>query len=133
MACNDLVDDAPTVVAMTVAETAPSPAGGTIADGTYALTAMNAYSGAGGATGDLGIMASAVMTISGMTMQQAGQINGQEKRYTSTFTTSGTTIMTMDTCPAPNTDMHSYTATPNALIVIDSESGYTLAQTYSLR
>jgi hypothetical protein len=133
MTCNDLVDDTPTVAAMTVAEAAPSPMGGTIADGMYALTAMTAYAGPGGSTGDLGITASVVMTIAGATMQQAGQINGQEKRYTSTFTTSGTTVMTMDTCPAPNTDTHSYTATSTALTVIDTASGYTLAQTYTLR
>jgi hypothetical protein len=107
--------------------------GGTIADGNYALTAMTAYTGQGGSTGNLALTASEVQTISGSTMQQDGIINGQEKRYTTTIMTSGTTITTSDTCPAPGTAMHSYTATPTALLIYDTKTGFTLEQRYTRR
>jgi hypothetical protein len=131
-ACNDLVDNAPTVTATKVAAAAPAPAGGTIANGMYALTALTAYTGVGGSTGSLALMASEVQTISGTTMQQAGTINGQESRYTTTISTSGTTLSTSDTCPSPSTATHAYTATATELRIYDSMAGYTLEQVYTL-
>jgi hypothetical protein len=133
MACNSLVDDAATVTATEVAAAAPTPAGGMIADGTYALTALTEYTGPGGATGNLAMSGSVVMAIAGTTMQQAGQLNGQENRYTTTITTSGTMITTMDTCPASASATHLYTATPTALRIYDTNSGLTLEQTYTRR
>lgn len=132
-ACNNLVNDAPTVTATEIATAAPTPAGGTIADGMYALTALTAYTGVGGQTGNLALMASEVQTISGTTMQQDGTINGQESRYTTTISTSGTTLSTSDTCPSPSTATHGYTATATELRIYDNMTGYTLEQVYKLQ
>jgi hypothetical protein len=132
-ACNDLVDDAAAVEGTEVAASAPVASGGSIADGTYVLTAVTAFTGPGGATGDTGVMASAVLVIAGTTMQQVGRINGQESRYTTTITTSGTRVSTMDTCPAPMADAHPYTATSTELRIYDSSSDVTVEQKYARR
>jgi hypothetical protein len=97
------------------------------------LTALTAYTGVGGPTGNLALTASEVQTISGTTMQEDGTINGQESRYTTTISTSGTTISTSDTCPSPSLATHRYTATPTELSIYDTKSGFTLEQVYTLR
>jgi hypothetical protein len=131
--CNSLVDDGPTVTATEVAAAVPTPTGGTIANGTYALTALTAYTGVGGPTGNLALTASEVQTISGTTMQQEGTINGKESRYTTMISTSGTTISTSDTCPSPSMATHGYTATATELRIYDAMSGFVLEQVYTLR
>jgi hypothetical protein len=108
-------------------------AGGTISDGTYTLTALTAYTGVGGATGNPGLTASEVQTISGTTMQQDGMINGQEKRFTTTISTQGGTLSTSDTCPAPANATHRYTATATELRIYDTVGGFVLAQVYTRR
>jgi hypothetical protein len=118
-------------MATKVAGSAPTAAGGTIADGTYSLTALTAYTGVGGPTGTFGPSTSVFLTISGSTMQQVGHINGQERRYTTTIMTSGTSLSTMDTCPTPKGATHSYTATALALRIYDSTGGLSVEQTYS--
>jgi hypothetical protein len=131
--CNNLVDDGPTVTATRVAAAPPVPAGGAILDGTYELTAFTAYTGVGGATGNLALTASEVQTISGTTVQEDGKINGRESRYTTTIRTSETTISTSDTCPSPRTATHGYTATAIELRIYDTKAGVTMEQVYKLR
>lgn len=106
----------------------PSPMGGSFADGVYELTAMTLYGGTPPAD-DL----SAVFEIAGTTMQQVGRIGSVEKRYTSTFTTSGTTVSTTDTCPAPDSGSHSFTATATSFAIYDSVATGTLEQRYTRR
>src|SRR5687767_3671581 len=68
--CNALVNDAP-IVGFTIAgATAPSPAGGTITDGIYQLTAANIYGAPVGFTNDT--MLSSVMQVTGTVAQQVG-------------------------------------------------------------
>src|SRR5580704_15253687 len=52
--CNTLVDSAPAITVEQVAGEPPAPQGGTIVDGTYALTAAVIYTGPGGPTGPSG-------------------------------------------------------------------------------
>lgn len=132
-ACNSLVNDAPLVTLSAVADTAPAPAGGSIAGGIYELSAMTLYTGPGGSTVAPDMTASAVIQIAGQTMQQVGSIDGAEKRYTSTFTISGTTISTTDTCPAPDTGSHSLTATSTEFRIYDANAQGALQQTYTMR
>jgi len=67
-------------------------------------------------------------------MQQVGAVNGELKRYTSTFTTMGTTISTTDTCPAPDMGSYGFTATAGEIRVQDTRSNFgTLEQTYTKR
>jgi hypothetical protein len=131
--CNALVDDGPMVTATEVAAAAPTPAGGKILDGTYALTTLTAYTGVGGKTGNLALTASEVQTISGTTLQEDGKINGQESRYTTTISTSGTTLSTSDTCPMPSTATHAFTATATNLRIYNTMASFTLEQVYTRR
>lgn len=95
---------------------------------------MTLYTGPGGSTTSPAGTASAVFEITGQTMQQVGSIDGTEKRYTSTFTISGITVSTTDTCPAPDTGSHQFTATPAEFrIYDDTGSNGTLEQTYTRR
>ncbi|MGH7435723.1 MAG: hypothetical protein ACRENE_08610, partial [Polyangiaceae bacterium] len=125
--------DGPMVKATEVAAAAPTPGGGTIADGTYQLTALTAYLGVGGPAVALMLTASEVQTISGTTIQEAGIIDGQESRYTTKFTTSGTSLTTHDTCPLESSATHGYTASAMELRIYDAMGGFTLEQVYTLR
>ena len=130
-ACNSLVNSAPSVSGTMVAAAPPVPVGGAIIDGSYVLSALTSYTGPGGSTGSLTDGISTLLVISGTTMQQVGSINGQELRYTTTISTSGTTISTVDTCPAPSTSQHGYTASATELRIYNTSSSQTLEQTYT--
>jgi hypothetical protein len=129
--CNTLTDDGPTITLMAIIGQAPTPAGGTVVDGTYVLAATTLYTAA--TTMIPPTTSSAVIQIAGSTMQQVGQINGQEKRYTSTFTVTGTSVATTDTCPAPSMGSHQYTATATELRIYDANPIGTLEQKYTKR
>jgi len=132
-ACNTLADDGPGVVPRAVASAAPNPMGGAITDGTYVLSGIVLYTGPGGSTTAPNGTFSAVTQISGGKMLQVGTVNGTETRYASTFTTSGTTISTNDTCPSPKSETHSFTASTTELRIYDSAAGGTLEQAFSKR
>jgi hypothetical protein len=133
--CNVLIDDGPVVTPTAVAATAPTPAGGTLVDGTYDLTALTLYTGPGVSASPPSGTFSAVYQITGNIAQQVGRLNGSEARYTSTFTISGTTFLSADTCPMPkqNSDSVSITATPTGFRVYDSVTGGILEQSYTKR
>lgn len=132
-ACNALADDGPTVTPTAVASAGPSPAGGAITDGTYVLSTVTLYTGPGGSTIAPNGTFSGVIQISGSRMLQVGAINGAEQRYVSTFTTSGTSISTTDTCPTPKSATLSFSATATGLRIYDSTIGGTLEQAFSKR
>lgn len=131
--CNTLVDDAPVVTPTAIADSPAAPAGGTIADGTYVLSVLTLHTGPGGSTQTTGGQASAVFQIQGMTMQQVGTAGGEEKRYTSTFVTSGSTVTMTDSCPMPKTESHSFTATATEFHIFDMLPTGTAEQVYSRR
>jgi hypothetical protein len=129
-ACNALVNDGPTITIMASTSGAPAPTGGTIVDGTYVLTAATVF----GVSSIPQVTASAVFQFSGNTMQQVGTVNGQLKRYTSTFTTMGTSISTTDTCPAPDMGTYGFSATATEISVFDTRAALgVLGQTYTKR
>ena len=130
-ACNTLRNDGPAVSVMASTATAPAPAGGTIVDGTYVLTAATGYAISPAVIPTTTL--SAVMQIAGSTMQQAGTINGEERRYTSTLATSGTSVTTTDTCPAADSNTYRYTATTTSLRIYAALGASTLEQTYTKR
>jgi hypothetical protein len=129
-ACNTLLNDGPTVTLRGSSAMAPVPAGGTVVDGVYELTAATLYG-----VVDVPLRTiSAVFAISGTTMQQVGTIDGEEKRYTSTFGTKGTLITTIDSCPSGTTpSVHSFTATATELRVYDATVSESFEQTYTKR
>jgi len=73
------------------------------------------------------------MQINGNVMFQVATINGEEARYASTFTTSGMTISTNDTCPAPKAETHSFGATATELSIYAASANGTLEQKFSKR
>jgi hypothetical protein len=129
--CNTLVNDAPMVTLMVVVGAPPVPGGGMIVDGTYVGAAATLYASAGANVPPTTF--SAVIQIAGNSMQQVGTINGMEKRYTSTFTVSGTTVTTSDSCPAPSMGSHLFTATATQISIYDTTSLGTFEQRYTKR
>jgi hypothetical protein len=94
--------------------------GGTIAEGEYVISALRIYSQTRPAPPSV---VKAVMSIEGTTMQQVGDRDGEERRYTSTFTVSGTTVSIEDTCPQSNLDTPSFNATPTSLSLFSESQG----------
>ena len=74
-----------------------------------------------------------VIQVAGNVMQQVGTIKGAEQRYTSTFTVSGSNVTTMDTCPAPKSATHRFSATATNIRIIDSSAVGSVEQTYTKR
>jgi len=112
-ACNTLVDTAPTVTTEDVASPPPVLTGGTIADGTYFLTALTVYTGDGGAAGASNGN-STTIEVDGTTIQLAMVGNSTA---TEMVTTSGSSFTDMRTCPAPATREGTYSATATTLTV----------------
>jgi hypothetical protein len=125
-ACNSLVADGPTLPYTSVAAAAPTPAGGTIADGTYALATMSVYTGVNGSTAPvLTSTVSVVMAFAGNTVQEVTVMNGQERRYSAIFSVSGTTITMTDTCPVQGAEPPiQFTASATELRLYATTSGF---------
>lgn len=130
-ACNALVDDGPTVVVSLLTKPAPSGIGGELLDGTYELTSATLYDESGGATPMTKL--SAVYVFEGGVVQQVGHTDGVEERYTSTYTTSGTTISTTDTCPKPDSGTYGFSATPEDFRIYVAGTGSTLGEIFRKR
>jgi hypothetical protein len=129
--CNTLVADGPAVAPTAAAETPPSPSGGAVSDGTYALTALKVFT-----TQPIPAMgtASGIFQIMGSTLQAVQILNGQEKHTTSTVAISGTSFTLTDTCPAPSSPTsYPFTATSTDLFVYASTPLGMLEQKYSKR
>ncbi len=118
--CNELVNDGPEVRYTLSTEEPPIAIGGMIVDGTYELTALNLY----GVDTVPDRVARAVFEIEGTTMEQVGEIDGSESRYTSKYSISGTTLRIHDSCPVESLDESEFTATPTDLrYILPSSNG----------
>jgi hypothetical protein len=131
--CNSLVDDGPTVRYAVVAAAAPTPAGGTITDGTYELASVTAYTGTNGPTTPNPSTARMVMVFAGSTVQSVDVVNGQEHRYIATFSVSGTTITMRDTCPDQVVSIFEITAAATELRIYATSSGITVEMRFTKR
>jgi hypothetical protein len=130
-ACNRLIDDGPTIGVTVRVEDHQDQTGGTIVDGVYELTEVAVFNPPSGYTNDT--LLSAVFQITGNTIQQVGHINGEESRYTSTYTTLRHTITTTDTCPEPATATFAYTATPTGFRIGEASTGLIVDQVFTKR
>jgi hypothetical protein len=129
--CNTLVDDGPTI-GFTISPGSPqTPLGGTFADGIYFISQANLYNTPPGFSNDT--LLSAVFEFRGNVIQQVGHVDGVERRYTSTYTISGTTVTTTDTCPEPDSASFDFTATATEFRILGSNEGITLEQVYTKR
>lgn len=120
--CNALDPSSTAAVNWVALATAPpAPGGGTVLDGTYALTATNVYTGTGGATGTLGSWRQ-LWTFSGSSAAVVLRYaDGTTERHTGTYGVSGTTLTFIESCPSDGTvKQFEYTATTTSLTVQDA-------------
>ncbi len=120
-ACNALAQ-AQTTPVTGACQTGAQPAGtgGTIADGTYVLTAQARYLDAGCTVG----MYEATIEIVGACFQRVDTIGNAETRRSGTMTTSGNVITRTITC-GPNLPAATYTATATQLTIFDAGGAVT--------
>lgn len=120
--CKVETDIGSTVQEMNVATAVPAPqGGGPLVDGTYTLTALTRYTGAGGATGPTGT------SISETSYLLAGashlvRTTGLEEQYEAyTLAPSGTAIVIVQTCPSmATTTLDGYTQSNGVVTFYDS-------------
>ena len=132
-ACNTLVNSAAVIPVDQVASDPPAPQGGTVVDGTYTQTSAVIYTGQGGPTGASGTTQT-TLQVTGGTIQVVS--TGDPATRTVTFTTSGTSLDSVDTCPDTDTRPGTYTATPTTLVVeldggTDDAGARTLVETFT--
>jgi hypothetical protein len=132
-ACNTLVNSAQSVMVQQVAMDPPSPAGGTILDGTYDLTAVAIYTGPNGPSGPSG-SSQTTISISGATIQVV--TSGQPDRQTVTLATQGSAFTATDTCPDNKVTMGSYSASGTTFTIFldggtDDAGNRTVVETFT--
>ena len=120
LSCNALANGAPLVLATAVAQSLPSGAGGTIADGTYHLTEVTYYLGP-----DSDAAGPALTETWRQTLAVVGGAFGgvyvrnksAEQRISGVLSMSGTKLVFQETCPSPAArGPYEYTATGSDLV-----------------
>jgi hypothetical protein len=118
-----------------------SPAGGTIADGVYVLTGFKVYAQsipAGPIAGDK--IRGITLEVRGSTVQFVIEGDGGEERATATMSLGTNSFLFTYSCnlvpagggrSAPSNG--GYTATPNALVLFDTNAGVSQESTFSKR
>ena len=116
--CNDVVNTAPVFDGRRVALGIPTPSGGTIVEGTYYETDYTIYTGPGGATGPEGMDHQITAVIAGPIVRIAYLMNGIQKRYTFTMTTSGTQTTWTFSCPPTQAPIvYGFDASPARIVL----------------
>jgi hypothetical protein len=134
-ACNTLTNSAPMLTIDTVAQNPPTPQGGTIASGTYTMTAVAIYTGPSGPSGQNG-MTQTTIQITGDTIQVVSDADPATR--TVKLATSGTSFTSTDTCPDTTVSQGFYTATTSSLVIqlpggTDDAGARTLVETFTLQ
>jgi hypothetical protein len=122
--CNTITNVATDVPQMAVAEAAPTPSGGTIADGTYVVTASTIYTGAGGQAGATGAISHATSINTGGHYDYIDSGGGQVTVTSGGYTTSGIDdILVVQQCPpAGALTFHKYSASPTEFTLFDTSN-----------
>jgi hypothetical protein len=133
ISCNTIVNSAPVVTVMRVAADPPTSNGGTIADGTYEMTAVTIYTGADGPTGASGT-AQTTVVVSHDTFQVVN--SAEPPTRTVTLATSGSEFTATDTCPDSTVTTGTFTATATSLIIVlaggtDEAGARTVVETFA--
>ena len=115
-ACNDLVNGAAVTSKTSHAAATPAMTGGTIADGTYFLTAMDDYNGETGSTTHQETWRFTNGTVDVITAENGAAAT----RYSGTFSTSGNMVTFSFTCPMTGSVTSPLTATSNELQTVNS-------------
>lgn len=136
-ACNTLVNDGNVVDQNRIVTDAPTGTGGTIADGTYELTAADIYVSAGGTPGPSGVTYRGVLRLTSGKLERVMEMTPNqgatpiEARSFGELTAGGSTFTVLQSCPAQFQDQYTYSVQGNTLNItskITSESF-----TYTLR
>lgn len=131
--CNMLANSAQAVTYSQLNQDPPTPQGGTMADGTYAMTAAAIYTGPGGTSGPSGTSQTTIQ-VAGTTIQIVS--DGQPPTRTVTLATSGTSFTATDTCPDAKVTHGSYSATPTTILIFldggtDDAGARTVVETFT--
>ena len=126
------------------AATAPTPGGGSVANGTYELTSSTFYGtlpdGGGSSDGDFGTRRETFVvknaTASSFTLDQFQAQGGQTASEEGSVTISGSMVTYTQSCPAPgdggnNGGSAGFTATGTTFTLIMNKSGGTLVRVYT--
>ena len=133
--CNELPTAGPQVTTTTVLDAAaPVAAGGTIVDGTYALTALDWYNG--DPLDQLPPTTSTSLVISGGgTVWQTAGTDASGGVFTINYAAivDGDLLTLNTTCPTADTQLHeTYTATGTTLSVLDRYGGEPYVRVYTM-
>lgn len=123
-----------TVAQVQVAAAPPTPAGGTIADGTYSRTASQIYTGVGGLSGPSGDSTRQTVQISGggkYFKSIENKNGGADSSLFFSMTSTATSISATQTCTGTATATYGFDATPTVLKMHDSAGGKYKVQTYT--
>ncbi len=131
--CNTVVNSAPVVTVMQVAADPPALNGGSIADGTYEMTAVAIYTGADGPTGASGT-AQTTVVVSGATLQVVSA--GEPPTRTVTLATNGTAFTATDTCPDSTVSNGTFSANATSFSIVlpggtDDAGARTVVETFT--
>lgn len=124
--CNALVNGGQAITMVNVPQDMPSGQGGTIALGLYYLTKWESYTGPGGASGPTQNVRKTAFLFQSSTQYlkvtaDQGQADENDNR---TYTTSGATLNSVQSCPTVDTLSSDYTATPTMLILYAGGEGH---------
>lgn len=123
--CTDLPNTGTLVDRTGVQGDPPTANGGTVADGTYDLSAYTVYVGASGVAGPTGITAKGTIRIGAGKIDQVLELGGTGKTPTATatrsaYTASGATFAETQLCPATGAGAQlQFTANDTLLILTD--------------
>ena len=130
-ACTNLAPTGPAVVETAGSGSAPAAAGGTIAGGTYQLTAWAVYSPA---TPDVTRSRNLAMRFSGSNFEVAGTDSSTDAvNYTASWTTTNKTLTTTWTCGPTGSVQQGYTASSTQLLILSPRSGGVEVETWTLQ
>jgi len=127
-ACPTLENEGSLITVENVGETVPASIGGTIATGTYLLTAENYYTGIGGNAGPTGAIVEETLSITDTTMVfslatgdlEAGTI-GDSAITSGGYTASGMTLTFEEDCPLAATTTLGYSVDGNTLHIFSGQ------------
>jgi len=132
-ACNALPNDAPVLSLSLVAKDPPAMTGGTIADGTYRMTAAEIDTGAGGPSGPSGETTQVTIAVSGTTVQVATKSAPSHTTVSLGFAGSASLVW-QDTCPDTQSSTAAFTASATSLVVVlpvQNQPGSSLVETFT--
>ncbi len=110
---------------------AATPAGGSIATGTYVLTGWTVYSPATAVTTQSRKL---TLRLTSNTVELAGvDANGAALNVAGSWSASGTMVTTNWTCGTTGSEAQGYTASNNQLLIFDQRSGGIALETWTLQ